>query len=71
MEHERRMEGTIQRGQKAKAREKVTRASVGDADRSDTNKVSAQINISKSSKSSKVSKPSQVQQRFQNNRTTW
>ena len=57
-------------GTKAKARAKGTRASVGDADRSATNKASAKIN-SKSSKFSKVSKPSQVQQRFQNNRTTW
>ena len=56
------------KGTKAKARAKGTRAHVGDADRSATNKVSAKIN-SKSSKSSKFSKPSQVQQRFQNNRT--
>ena len=61
---------------KAKARAKGTRAHVGDADRSATNKVSAKINSkssksSKSSKVSKVSKPSQVQQRFQNNRTAW
>ena len=64
------------KGTKAKARAKGTRAHVGGADRSATNKASAKINSkssksSKSSKFSKVSKPSQVQQRFQNNRTTW
>ena len=58
------------KGTKAKARAKGTRAHVGGADRSATNKVSAKIN-SEPSKSSKVSKPSQVQQRFQNNRTAW
>ena len=44
---------------KAKARAKGTRAHVGGADRSATNKVSAKIN-------SKSSKPSQVQRQFQN-----
>ena len=63
------------KGTKAKARAKGTRASVGDADRSDTNKMSAQINISESSKSSQSSKVSQPrpwdQLRFQNNQTAW
>ena len=58
------------KGTKAKARAKGSRARVGDADRSATNKVSAKIN-SEPSKFSKVSKPSQAQQRFQNNRTAW
>jgi len=55
------------KGTKAKARVRDTRASVGDADRSGTNKMSAQINISESSQSSKVSQPRPWDQlRFQN-----